>query len=166
MRLYIKNKLVTLGGSSVVVDEQGRTVYEIEGKVFSPMRKKIIKSLIEGGAKWHSYTVRNKFWRFIRKSALVYNSWGEKIGQMKDKFFGNCEFVGKYGYRAEGNILKGVKVYKDDELIGSFSREYNSALLFARDTYALEVYGYWHEAFLVALVIAYDNIWDDKKDII
>lgn len=165
MRLYIKNKLVTLGGSSVVVDEQGRTVYEIEGKVFSPMRKKVVWMPAVGG-RIGSYLVRNKFWHFIQKSSLVYHVGGEKIGQMKDKFFGNCEFVGKYGYKAEGNILKGVKVYKYGGLIGSFSREYNSALLFARDTYALDVYDKNYASLLVALVIAYDNIWDDKKDII
>ena len=164
MRLYIKNKLVTLGGSSVVVDEQDRTVFEIEGKVFSPLRKKVVwMRAVDGRVR--SYYVRNKFWHFIQKSSLVYHVGGEKMGQMKDKFFGNCEFVGNYGYSAQGNILKGVKVYKDGELLGVFSREYNSALLLALDTYVLDVYDNNYASFLVALVIAYDNIWDDKKDI-
>ena len=61
MQLFIKNKIVSVGGSSYVTDENGNRVYNVKGKVFSLTRKKEIKDL-EGNT---LFKVRNKLWFFI-----------------------------------------------------------------------------------------------------
>ena len=42
MRFWVKNKIMTLGGSSFVTDEQGNKLLKIKGKIFSPTHKKIV----------------------------------------------------------------------------------------------------------------------------
>ena len=61
MRLVIKNKWISLKGSSTVKDEQGNDVLKVEGKFWTVTHKKFIKDL-EGNV---HYVVRNKFWKFI-----------------------------------------------------------------------------------------------------
>ena len=35
MKLLVKNKLFSLGGSSIVTDESNKTVYKVKGSLFS-----------------------------------------------------------------------------------------------------------------------------------
>jgi len=39
MRLIIKNKLISLGGDSIVTDENGKELYIVDGKVFTFSKK-------------------------------------------------------------------------------------------------------------------------------
>lgn len=160
MRLYIKNHLFGLKGSSSVVDERGISVFQVEGKAMSPTHKKFICDL--RGNKL--FTVRNKFWRLFRRSALVYGQNGEKIGKMKERLFVGLEFIDDYGIEVKGKLFQGIQVLRNGQLIGWFCRKYNSALLLERDTYTLDVYNSCDAALLVAIVIAYDNICDDRRD--
>lgn len=39
MKVYIKNKIISWGGGSTVLDENKNEIYKVKGKVFSPTRK-------------------------------------------------------------------------------------------------------------------------------
>ena len=57
MRVAIRNKWISLRGSSVVRDENEKDVMIVKGKFFTFTRKKFVQDL-EGKTK---YIVRNKF---------------------------------------------------------------------------------------------------------
>ena len=67
MKLYIKNKFMSIGGSSSVVDQTGNEVYQIKGAIFSPTRKKYVY----GADGTLHYVVRNKFWKFFSTSSKL-----------------------------------------------------------------------------------------------
>ena len=159
MKLYVKNKLISVGGSSDVLNENQEPHFKVVGKVFSPTKKKVITDL-EGNA---LFTVRNKFWRFFVKSAFVYDANGEKIAKVKKKFwsFRNRFFV--EGYKdeiaVEGEFFnRHMPVLKNGEKIGTISREFS---LF-QDAYCVES-DESEIPFLVALTVAIDNIFDEER---
>lgn len=45
MKVFIKNKLVSIGGSSSVTDENGTDVFKVKGKAVSVTRKKYVCDL-------------------------------------------------------------------------------------------------------------------------
>ena len=45
MKVYIKNKFMSLGGSSTVVDENKQPIYKVKGKIISITKKKKIKDM-------------------------------------------------------------------------------------------------------------------------
>ena len=65
--LAIRNKWISLKGSSYVCDLEGNNVLQVEGKFFTVTSKKFIKTL-DGQVK---YIVRNKFWRLFQYKAFV-----------------------------------------------------------------------------------------------
>ena len=73
MELAIRNKWVTLRGSSIVRDLNEKDVMRVKGKFWTFTAKKFIQDL-EGNTK---FVVRNKFWRLFRYSAFIYNANGE-----------------------------------------------------------------------------------------
>lgn len=42
MNFSVKNKIISLGGSSFVTDDNGDKMFRIKGRIFSPTHKKII----------------------------------------------------------------------------------------------------------------------------
>ena len=56
MKFCVKNKLLSLGGSSTVKDENGNDIFKVKGKVFSLTKKKKIYNM-EGKL---LYVVKNK----------------------------------------------------------------------------------------------------------
>ena len=74
MRLIIKNKWISLKGSSFVKDEKGNDVLQVEGKFWTVTRKKYVKDL-DGNI---VYIVRNKYWKFIHYQAFIMDK-NEKI---------------------------------------------------------------------------------------
>ena len=81
MKLYIKNKLISLGGSSTVKDENGNDLYKVKGKLFSIRRKKKIYDT-NGQL---LYIVKNKFFKWWTKSAFVLDSHKQKIARIKNR---------------------------------------------------------------------------------
>ena len=156
MRLLIKNKLVSMGGSSKVTTEEGAPAYIVKGKVFSIRRKKKITDT-SGNI---LYRVRNKFWNFIMHSAFVCDAKGNKLCKVKRKFSFKSNFViTGYGdeIRVDGDIIgRNFTVYRNEQPIGAIKQHF----LTVTDTFMLESYNDADAPFLVALVIAIDNIFD------
>lgn len=165
MVLFIKNKLVSLANSSYVLDEMGNKVFEVRGCFPSPTHKKHIYDM-RGNL---LYTVRNKYWHFFRKSAYIFDGrrgGNEKVCRLKERFFIGWDFVDScQNLQMQGKFLQGIRVIKKGADIGKFYRQNNAAtILFdTHDMYCLEVYSPQEAAFLVAVVIAYDNVCDARE---
>ena len=156
MKLYIRNKFISLRGSSTVKDEAGRDVFVVKGKLITVTRKKRIydtsKNLL--------YTVRNKWFNFITHNAFIYDGNGEKVARIKRKFGFNNRFVVE-GYdndiKVEGDFLSWtLDIFRDGAPIGTIRRQFDFT-----DSFVLETDTEDDAAFMVALVIAIDNIIDN-----
>lgn len=160
MELHIRNKWVSVGGSSVIQDAEGNDVMKVKGKVFSFTRKKFLTDL-EGNTK---YVIRNKFWRLFTYRAFILDAEEKvkatvrrKIFSLRDRYFvtsdlGNLEVV--------GNILQfNYRILLDGKEIGHVARKIS-----LRDSFVLTIDDGFDPEFMVALVIAIDNITDRKDE--
>ena len=159
MRVLIRNKLVSLGGSSQVLSENKEPLYEVKGKVFSITKKKFIYDM-QGNL---LYVVRNKWFNFFTHNAYIFDAQGNKIARVKNKYFSigakylvldypdEILFDGKFFSRS-------CKILKNGEEMGVLTRDFT---LFA-DHFTLD--GEEKDIpFLIALVIAIDNIQDKRS---
>ena len=83
MLVYIKNKLISLGGSSQVLNEDKELVFNVKGKIFSPTRKKFIYDK-EGNL---LYIIRNKFWTFFANRVYIFDAEKNRIATIKKSKF-------------------------------------------------------------------------------
>ncbi len=158
MRIYVKNKLMTLRGSSVATDENGKILYYIKGKLFSITKKKRIADADNRIL----YRIRNKYWRvpFTPSAVLISDGQGERICKIKpDRLFGRT-FIA-VGCRHEitlksDGFMKGLTVLKDGNEIGRIDFMFTVV----KDAFTVEVYKEEDAAFMVALTIAVDNYRD------
>lgn len=159
MQVFIKNKIVSLGGSSVVVTPDKRPIFNVKGKVFSPTRKKYVKDL-NGNT---LFSLRNKFFNFFVHKVYIYDANGNKIATVKDKFFNpNKEYFveGLHdSIRTEGEFFSlSTTVYRNEVAIGRIDRQ----ITLIADAFCLEA-DERDIPFLIALVIAIDNIVDKMR---
>lgn len=159
MDLLIRNKWISLRGSSVVKDINEKDIYKIRGKFWTFTRKKFIQTL-DGETK---YIVRNKFWTLFVHKAFVYNAKGEIVARIRRKFWsvhdryfiecslGNLEIC--------GNILGfDYHIKLNDKEIGHVARKIS-----LRDSFVLHIDDDQDTLFFLALVIAIDNITDQRN---
>ena len=157
MKVVIKNKIFSFTGSSFVLDENGKKAFRVKGRFLSPTRVKWICD--PQGHKL--YKVRNKFWNWFKHSAYVYDADGNKLAKIVHPFFGIKKFIVQ-GYQNE--ILIDGKFFslestimKDGQPVGKITRN----LELFRDAFTLEADAA-EMPFMIALVIAIDNITDQK----
>lgn len=164
MKLFIKNKYITIGGSSYVKDENDKDMFAIKGKVFSITHK---KEVYDTNGNLH-YIVRNKFWHFINDSTYIYDKDKNKIAMLANNKF---DFKHKFvltGYKDDitisGNLLQfpdiKMEITKNGQKIGTLTKDFN----ILRDTYTLEIDNEQDAPFMVALAIGVDNIFDTAKE--
>ena len=160
--LAIRNKWVSFKGSSYVCDLEENKVLEIEGKFFSFTAKKFIKTL-DGETK---YIVRNKFWRLFAYKAFVLSPTEEilatirrKVVSLHDRYFIESEKFGQF--EIKGNIFQfNYEIYLNGERVGHIARKIS-----LRDSFILTIDDSKVDyMFVVALVIAIDNITDRKDN--
>ena len=161
IELAIRNKWISLRGSSVVKDVNEKDVLKVQGKFWTFTAKKFIQTL-DGETK---YIVRNKFWRlFVYRAFVLDPKTNEKVATIRRKVFSLHDryFMDtKYGrIEIKGNILCfDYHIYLDGKEIGHVSRKISlrdSFVLTLNDDNA-DIY------FYVALVIAIDNITDQRS---
>ena len=160
MKLFIKNKLVSLGGSSTVTNENGEDVFIVEGKAFSPTKKKLIYD------KNHNllYIVRNRWFNFFADKVFVFDNENNKLATIKKgKFSFNHKFAiedcddemsidGKFFSRTS-------QIMRNGEVAGVITRDVtiiNDAFILEADEKDIP--------FLTAIVIAFDNIKDKMQN--
>lgn len=168
MKLYVKNKIISVGGSSEVTDENGKEVFRIKGRAFSPTKVKTIFDL--NGNKL--YKVRNKFWRinfFRGPKILIYDSQDNKIASFRNTKIFRPNFVlegqnGQFNLKPKG-FMKGYEVFENGELIGELRGKVQGLEDIFRDSFEIETIKESSDpAFLVTIVIALDNYRDKLTD--
>ena len=139
-----------------------KDVLYVKGKFFTFTRKKFVQDM-DGNL---LYTVRNKFWTFFVRKALVYDKDGNQVAFMKKKFwsFHDHYFIDtKLGQmEIRGNILCfDYHISLKGKEIGHVSRKIS-----LRDSFVLSLDDEYDKElpFFVALVIAIDNITDQRRD--
>jgi len=158
MTFSVKNKIISLGGSSFVTDDNGEKMFKIKGRIFSPTRKKIVCDT--AGNKL--FVVRNKFWHFFRRSAFLISDAGEKLLKITKKFWTNRFLVDSYDSEI---VIDGtwvgwnLEVLKEGKLAGRISRN----ITIMRDSFRVETTADEYNALLAAIVVAIDNIFDASK---
>ena len=162
MQVSIRNKWISLRGGSTVKDMNEKDVLYVKGKFFTFTRKKFVQDM-DGNL---LYTVRNKFWTFFVRKALVYDKDGNQVAFMKKKFwsFHDHYFIEtKLGQmEIRGNILCfDYHISLKGKEIGHVSRKIS-----LRDSFVLSLDDEYDKElpFFVALVIAIDNITDQRRD--
>ena len=159
MELNIRNKWVSLGGSSTVTDVNENPVLKVKGKIFTFTRKKFVRDL-EGN---DLFIVRNKFWFLFHRQAFIFTPEKEQIGYVRRKIFSfhdHYDISSKYGEVVlRGNILGyDYHITLNGQEIGHVARKIS-----LRDSYVLEINDDVDWKYFVALVIALDNIVDAMR---
>lgn len=164
MKVFIKNKILSVGGASSVTDENKNPVLEVKGRAFSITRKKFVRDT-DGNL---LYKVRDKFWRFLARSAFVYDAEGRKIAKVKEKYFSLRGVYLVHGYKdeisVEGQFFTGSpRIFRNGREIGTLRFDIDFAAAFGiADSFVLEAEKE-DIPFLTALVVAIDNIRDRRK---
>ncbi len=158
MKITIKNKFFSLGGSSSVKNEFGENVFYVKGRFFSPTHVKWVCDK----EKNKLYKVRNKWFYFLTHSAYVYEG-KTKIAKVKHPFFSGNKFVVE-GYKDEilisGDYFSMLStITKNGVPVGTINRQFVALT----DTFTLEAEES-NMPFMIALVIAIDNIVDKMFD--
>ena len=158
MRVFIKNKLVSLGGSSEVLNENEEPVFKVKGKIFTFTKKKKMYDM-QGKL---LYTIRNKYWTFLCHKTMVIDAEGNKVATIKKS---------KWSFNRKHEILdtenemsidgkffsRESRIIKNGKPVATITRE----ITLVRDAFMLEA-DEKDIAFYTALVIAFDNL-NDKK---
>ena len=158
-QVSIRNKWISLRGGSTVKDLNEQDVLRVQGKFWTFTRKKFVKDL-NGNT---LYVVRNKFWTLFARKALVYDANGEIVARIRRKIFSLHDryFIesplGKF--EIKGNILLfNYQITLDGREVGHIARKISM-----RDSFVLSIDDDQNLAFFVALVIAIDNITDQRR---
>ena len=159
MQLLIKNKWISLRGSSIVTDINEKDYLIVKGKFWTFTSKKFVQDL-QGNL---LYTVRNKFWTLFARKAMVYDKDGNLIAKIRRKIFSVHDryFIESSLGQMEimGNILCfDYHITLNGQEIGHVARKIS-----LRDSFVLDIQDGYEPAFFVALVIAIDNITDQRQ---
>lgn len=159
MKVLIRNKAISFGGSSRVLNENKELVYNVKGKFLSLRRKKRICDL--GGNVL--YRVQNQLFSIFNHSAYILDPQKQKIAKVTRKLFdvkGNYIIeCGNDEMMVEGHFFGNEsRILKNGTPIGTLKRDIN----LIADHFTLEA-NEEDIPFLIALVIAVDNISDKKS---
>ncbi len=159
MKVYIKNKFWSAGGDSSVVDETGTAVFKVKGKVFSPTRVKYVCD-VKGNK---IYKIRNKWLNWFVHKAFISDADKNRVATVKDKWLNvnNEYFIQDYKdeIKIEGKFFSlSSCILKNGEVIGRIKRQ----ITVINDAFELEA-DEENLPFLIALIIAIDNITDKRN---
>ena len=158
MKIIVKNKFVSWGGSSKVEDEYGKPLYKVKGKAFSWTKKKTLKDL-KGNV---LYRIRNKWPTWLLHSAFICDVDGNKMLKVRQQIKFNHIFTVEDcadDIQFDGYPLYGMQVTRNGEYAGTITKKFWSL----RDYFELNIPDGQDPAFMIALTIAIDNIQDKDK---
>lgn len=155
MRLFIKQKMISIGDKYEVTDEREGLVFRVKSRLISPFLHK--KYLLDRSDN-RIMTIQRKVLDFL-PNYIIKDSQGNKIARIKRKFGFRQNFYIK-GYRDVDYYIKGdifawnFSIYKGNELIGTVSKK----IFHVNDKYTLEIKYPADAPFFTACVIAIDNL--------
>ncbi len=159
MKVYIKNKFLSLRGDSAILDENLQPIYVVEGKLFSLSH---MKKLYDRNNNL-LYIIKNRVFNFFRYRTYIYDQDHQLIATIKDKMFNfkreyfieGCEDE----IRIEGKFIGLTsKIIKNGQVCGIIRRK----ITFLADAFELEA-SEEDMPFMIAVVIAMDNLIDKKQ---
>ncbi|MCR4898970.1 MAG: LURP-one-related family protein [Acholeplasmatales bacterium] len=158
MEFKIKNKWLSLGGSSQVQDMHDNDVYFVKGKIATVSSKKFLCDL-EGNT---LYVIKRKVFSLFGRTAYVCDKNETVVAKIRRKIFSLHDHYYIYSPKGEmtirGNILEfNYNITLNGQEIGHVARKIS-----LRDHFVLSLPDDSDYAFFIALVIAIDNITDNK----
>lgn len=159
MKLFIKNKMFSLGGNSEVKNEKGEPVFKVKGKVFSFTAEKKIYDMQDNLL----YIINNKFWTFFCHKVFIKNANKEKIATIKKSKWsinGNYEILDTADAMAvEGKIFSlHSTLTRNGNVIASIDRQIDWTDSFTLDAEEQDL------PLCTAIVIAIDNLKDQRRN--
>lgn len=156
MKVFIKNKLISIGGGSEVTNEDNEPIYKVKGKIMTFTKKKKMYDM-EGNL---LYTIRNKYWNFLSHKVLIIDANGERVATInKGKFSISAKYQildTEDEMSIEGKIFgRTSQIMRNGKSVATITRDFT----LVRDAFTLEA----EEkdiAFYTAIVIAFDNMKD------
>lgn len=159
MRVFIKNKLLSLGGDSDVLNENKEPIFKVKGKIFSFTKKKKLYNM-QGEL---LYTIRNKFWNIFSNKVYIKNFQGDRVATIKkNKWSWNKNYKildTEDDLKIEGKFFSlESQIIKNEQLVATINRQFT----IVTDAFSLEA-DEKDIAFYTAIVIALDNIVDKRS---
>ena len=160
MKVYIKNKMISLGGSSEVLNEKMEPIFKVEGNVVTFTRK---KKMYDMDYKL-LYTIQNRYWNFFSHKVFVKDAEGKKIATIKkNKWSFNQKFEildTEIPMSIDGKFFSATShIMKDGQPSATIVREFT----LINDAFTLEA-NEEDIPFYTALVIALDNLNDERTE--
>ena len=159
MQLLIRNKWISLRGSSVVKDINENDYLIVKGKFWTVTRKKFVQDL-NGNL---LYTVRNKFWTLFARKAMVYDKDDNLIAKIRRKIFSLHDRYFIESSLGQLEIKGNILCYDYHILLNGVEIGHVARRISLRDSFVLDIQDGYQPAFFVALVIAIDNITDQRQ---
>lgn len=159
MKVFIKNKVLSLGGGSDVLNENKEPIFKVKGKIFSFTKKKKLYNM-QGEL---LYTIRNKFWNIFSNKVYIKNSQGDRVATIKkNKWSWNKNYKilnTEDDLKIEGKFFSlESQIIKNEQLVATINRQFT----IVTDAFSLEA-DEKDIAFYTAIVIALDNIVDKRS---
>ncbi|MBP5404742.1 MAG: LURP-one-related family protein [Clostridia bacterium] len=164
MKYVIKNKFISLGGSSTVTDDAGNDLFLVKGKIFTFTKKKQILSL----NKEILYQVRNKFFALFLPKVYLMDAEGNEILMIKKKSFFSLrqdfDIVtpegAEHAYSIDGDMIgRHYDILDNGIPVAHVRRNFN----LVKDSFWLETDMTENAPFFIAFVIALDNYYDKLR---
>lgn len=160
MKVFVKNKLISIGGSSEVLNENQEPIYKIKGKWLSITKKKKMYDM-EGNL---LYTIRNKYWTWLTNKVMIFDADGIKVATIKKHKY---SFNSKYEIEdcVDEMSIEGKfwglesKIMRNEQPVAIITRQFT----IVKDAFTLEA-DEKDIPFMTALVVGFDNIKDKIQD--
>ncbi len=160
MELHFRYRRGVSAGAQLIQDKNDVSLFYID-EFWSATKKRILNTM-DGKP---IYVVKNEYWNMVKRKGMILSpDETEEIARMEgniisfqDKYkieskFGNYEIVGNM-------LLFNYTLYKEGKQIGHIARRISSKEAFVLTLSDDEK----HLSFYVAMVMALDNIDDDRK---
>ena len=159
MQLYFKNKLMTIGGSSTVVDQDQNIVYKVKGRILSPTK---YKKIYDQDGKL-LFIVKNKLVRFFNTTVFIMDVKKNKLATVTQKYFS----VGKYEVKDSEDE---IEIQKDGLLFhytvffngNKFAEFKRGKFLALTDNILVDVEDPSQAGLAVAFAVCFDNVNDRR----
>ncbi len=159
MQLYFKNKLMTIGGSSTVVDQDQNIVYKVKGRILSPTK---YKKIYDQDGKL-LFIVKNKLVRFFNTTVFIMDAKKNKLVTVTQKYFS----VGKYEVKDSEDE---IEIQKDGVLFhytvffngNKFAEFKRGKFLALTDNILVDVEDPSQAGLAVAFAVCFDNVNDRR----
>ncbi|MDY4593159.1 MAG: LURP-one-related family protein [Eubacteriales bacterium] len=159
MQLYFKNKLMTIGGSSTVVDQDQNIVYKVKGRILSPTK---YKKIYDQDGKL-LFIVKNKLVRFFNTTVFIMDAKKNKLATVTQKYFS----VGKYEVKDSEDE---IEIQKDGVLFhytvffngNKFAEFKRGKFLALTDNILVDVEDPSQAGLAVAFAVCFDNVNDRR----